>query len=81
MMTASVIDIGTGTSDLLEQIGGFRVGVDFKIEHLRYFRDPNIRRVVADARHLPFRDNAADAVTSSHFFHHFTPEENVEILL
>ena len=76
----SIIDIGTGTSDLLEQIGGFRVGVDFKIEHLRYFRDATIHRVVGDALNLPFRDNAADVVTSSHFFHHFTPEQNAHIL-
>ena len=76
----SVIDIGTGTSDLLEQIDGFRVGVDFKIEHLRYFRDANIHRVVGDALRLPFRDGAADVVTSSHFFHHFSPEQNAQIL-
>jgi ubiquinone/menaquinone biosynthesis C-methylase UbiE len=76
----SLIDIGTGTSDLLEQLDGFRVGVDFKIEHLRYFRDASIHRVVGDALRLPFRDGAADVVTSSHFFHHFSPEQNAEIL-
>jgi len=76
----SIIDVGTGTSDLLEQIDGFRVGVDFKIEHLRYFRDTSIHRVVGDALRLPFRDGAADVVTSAHFFHHFTPEQNVQIL-
>jgi ubiquinone/menaquinone biosynthesis C-methylase UbiE len=76
----SVIDIGTGTSDLLEQIDGFRVGVDFKIEHLRYFRDAGIHRVVGDALLMPFRDGAADVVTSSHFFHHFTPDQNAQIL-
>ena len=76
----SIIDIGTGTSDLLEQIHGFRVGVDFKIEHLRYFRDASIHRVVGDALHLPFRDGAADVVTSAHFFHHFSPEQNAQIL-
>lgn len=76
----SIIDIGTGTSDLLEQIGGFRVGVDFKIEHLRYFRDASIHRVVGDALRLPFRDNAAAVVTSAHFFHHFSPEQNAQIL-
>jgi Methyltransferase domain len=79
-MTASVIDVGTGTSDLLEQIDGFRVGVDFKIEHLRYLRDARIHRVVGDASRLPFRDGAADVVTSAHFFHHFTPEQNALIL-
>jgi len=76
----SIIDVGTGTSDLLEQIDGFRVGVDFKIEHLRYFRDASIHRVVGDALRLPFRDGAADVVTSAHFFHHFTPEQNAQIL-
>lgn len=76
----SIIDVGTGTSDLLERVDGFRVGVDFKIEHLRYFRDANIHRVVGDALRLPFRDGAADVVTSSHFFHHFSPEQNAQIL-
>jgi ubiquinone/menaquinone biosynthesis C-methylase UbiE len=76
----SVIDVGTGTSDLLEQVDGLRIGVDFKIEHLLYFRGGDIRKVVGDALHLPFRDGAADVVTSSHFFHHFTPDENAQIL-
>jgi ubiquinone/menaquinone biosynthesis C-methylase UbiE len=74
-----VIDLGAGTADLVDALGGRGVAVDWNIRHLVY-RQPRARRVVADARRLPFRDNAADAVTSSHFFHHFTPEENVEIL-
>jgi len=76
----SILDVGTGTSDLLENASGFRAGVDFKIDHLLYQRDRAIHKVVGDARRLPFRDNAFDAVTSAHFFHHFSPEENVEIL-
>jgi ubiquinone/menaquinone biosynthesis C-methylase UbiE len=56
-----------------------RIAVDWNIRHLIY-RPTRAFRVVADARHLPFRDNAADAVTSSHFFHHFTPGENEQIL-
>ena len=74
-----VIDLGSGTADLVDSLGGRGVAVDVNIRHLVYGQ-PRARRVVADARRLPFRDNAADAVTSSHFFHHFTPEENVEIL-
>ena len=74
-----VIDLGAGTADLVDSLGGRGVAVDWNLRHLVY-RQPRSRRVVADARRLPFRDNAADAVTSSHFFHHFTPEENVEIL-
>lgn len=77
----SVLDVGTGTSDLLQSLGGgFRVGLDFKIDHLRFEKNDGIRRVVGDARRLPFRDGSFDAVTSSHFFHHFSPDENVNIL-
>ena len=76
-----VIDLGAGTADLVDSLGGNGIAVDWNIRHLLYQRNTShARRVVADARRLPFRDNAADAVTSSHFFHHFTPEENVEIL-
>lgn len=79
----SILDVGTGTSDLLESMPHvpLRVGVDFKIDHLLYGqRDPRILRVVGDARRLPFRDGIVDLVTSAHFFHHFAPGENAEIL-
>src|SRR5438045_1604250 len=78
---SAVLDLGTGTSDLLESLGGgFRVGLDFKLEHLLHGDGDGIRRVAGDALRLPFRDGAVDVVTSSHFFHHFTPEENAHIL-
>jgi ubiquinone/menaquinone biosynthesis C-methylase UbiE len=80
----SILDLGTGTSDLLEAVSGvaLRVGLDFKFEHLAYLRElaPRVHRVVGDARHLPFREGAFDLVTSSHFFHHFSPDENETIL-
>lgn len=77
----TVIDLGAGTADLVDSLGGRGVAVDWNIRHLLYQRDRSrALRVVADARQLPFRDDAADAVTSSHFFHHFTPEENEQIL-
>lgn len=79
----SILDVGTGTSDLLAAVPevAFRVGLDFKIDHLLYLRsDARILRVVGDAQRLPFRDGAIDLVTSAHFFHHFSPEENVAIL-
>lgn len=80
---ASVLDIGTGTADLLEGVPHvrLRVGIDFKIDHLLYMRDGSrVLRVVGDAHRLPFRDGAVDLVTSAHFFHHFSPEENAGIL-
>jgi len=79
----SVLDVGTGTSDLVESLGDgiLRVGVDFKIDHLLYLRDgSNVHRVVADAMRLPFRTGSIDVVTSAHFFHHFDEDENVTIL-
>jgi ubiquinone/menaquinone biosynthesis C-methylase UbiE len=79
----SVIDLGTGTADLLESIPHvpLRIGIDFKIDHLVYLRDGSrVHRVVGDARQLPFRDGTVDVVTSAHFFHHFTADENAAIL-
>lgn len=79
----SIADLGAGTADLLDSVPGpiTRVALDFKIEHLRYMQNGSrAHRIVADARQLPFRDEAVDLVTSSHFFHHFTPDENAAIL-
>ena len=77
----SILDIATGTADSIESVPGFRVGVDFKIDHLLYMRNGSqVHRVVADALRLPFRDNAFDVVTSAHFFHHLTPDENRRML-
>ena len=79
----SILDVATGTADLLEKLPGtpLRVGVDFKIDHLLYMRDGSaVRRVVGDALRLPFRNNAFEIVTSSHFFHHLTPDQNEEML-
>ena len=79
----SIVDLGAGTGDLLESVPGdiLRVAVDFKIDHLLYLRERSRAvRVVADVLHLPFRSASTDVVTSSHFFHHFTPDQNVAIL-
>ena len=79
----SILDVGTGTSDLLESVAHVRtrVGLDFKIDHLLYLRaGSRVLRVVGDAQQLPFRNGAVDLVTSSHFFHHFSPAENERIL-
>jgi ubiquinone/menaquinone biosynthesis C-methylase UbiE len=80
---ASILDIGTGTADLLDAVDvRTRIGLDFKIDHLLYLRDGSrVLRVVGDAHRLPFRDGAVDLVTSSHFFHHFSPAENSSILM
>ena len=79
----SILDVGTGTADSLESIPDVRtrIGLDFKIDHLLFLREGSrVLRVVGDAQKLPFRDGAVDLVTSAHFFHHFSPEENASIL-
>lgn len=79
----SIVDVGAGTADLLESAAGvpLRIGVDFNIAHLLYLRNGSrVHRVVGDAHRLPFRDGAVDLITSSHFFHHFSPDENAGIL-
>ena len=78
-----VVDLGAGTADLLDALPAdvLTIGVDLNIKHLAYERHRSrALRVVADASQLPFRDNSVDVVTSSHFFHHFEPEENAAIL-
>ncbi len=79
----TVVDLGAGTADLLDALpaGVMTIAVDMNIKHLAYERDRSrALRVVADAMRLPFRDASVDIVTSSHFFHHFEPEENAAIL-
>jgi len=79
----SVLDVGAGSCELVESLPApcLRIGLDFKIDHLLYLRNGSpVHRVVGDARRLPFRDGAVDAVTSNHFFHHFSSEENEGIL-
>jgi hypothetical protein len=78
-----VADLGAGTADLLDALPAAftTIAVDLNIKHLAYQRDRSrAMRVVADAMRLPFRDNSVDIVTSSHFFHHFEPDENAAIL-
>jgi ubiquinone/menaquinone biosynthesis C-methylase UbiE len=77
-----ILDIGTGTSDNLDAVDvPLRIGLDFKIDHLLYLSaGSRVRRVVGDAARLPFRDGSVDVVTSAHFLHHFSPDENVSIL-
>jgi hypothetical protein len=78
-----VVDLGAGTADLLDALpaGVMTIAVDLNIKHLLYERNRSrALRVVADANRLPFRDSSVDVVTSSHFFHHFEPEENAAIL-
>ena len=75
----SVIDAGAGSADNLASTSArLRIALDFKIDHLLHAHD--VQRIAGDAARLPFRSGAVDVVTSAHFFHHFSPDENVAIL-
>lgn len=81
----SVLDLGSGTSDLLESLAGrpTRIGLDNNLKHLAYGKrlgTAPVHRIAASAFDVPLRDGSVDVVTSSHFFHHFSPDENRRIL-
>lgn len=81
----SILEVGTGTSDLLESVPEIplRIGLDLKIDHLLYGRimgEDSVMRVVGDAVHLPFRTGSIDLIGSSHFFHHFALDTNESII-
>src|SRR5260221_4149349 len=85
MAPLRLVDLGAGTADCLESLTDYpkltAVAVDFNIIHLRYRRGGSrVHRVAADAMKLPFRDGAVDLVTSAHFLHHFSPDQNIAIL-
>jgi SAM-dependent methyltransferase len=81
----SVLDVGCGSADLpallLRAVGPrlLAVGVDLKLLHLRQ-APPAVRRVVGDARRLPFRAESFDVVTASLFLHHFDAPEVASVL-
>lgn len=80
----TIIDVAAGSADALDSVDRpnlLRVAIDLRLEHLLYMRDgSNVRRVAADAMHLPFRRSAADIITTAHFLHHLSEEENVTML-
>lgn len=86
-----LLDVGTGSGEVAAGLArraaeaGRRVrvvGVDRKLAHLLAggARRPRRLGVVADARHLPFRDGAFDWSLSTLFFHHFEAAGNRRIV-
>jgi SAM-dependent methyltransferase len=80
-----LLDVGCGSADIPDAIvrssAGplLAVGVDLKLLHLRA-APASVRRVVADARALPFPHGAFDVVLASHFLHHFDGPQAAAVL-
>ena len=80
-----LLDVGCGSADLPAfLLGSFpgrvtAVGLDIKPLHLRE-APPEVHRVVADVRALPFRPRSFDVVTASLFLHHFDAPEVPRVL-
>ena len=81
----SFLDVGCGSADLpaflSSRLAGpvLAVGLDLKLAHVQA-APREVRRVVGDVRSLPFPDASFDAVTASHFLHHFDEHEVAAIL-
>ncbi len=71
-----LLDVGCGSADLpaflVRATEGrlLAVGADLKVLHLRQ-APPEVHRVAADVRALPFAPGTFDVVTASLFLHHF----------
>jgi SAM-dependent methyltransferase len=79
-----LLDVGCGSADLparlLQELPGLRiVGLDRKLLHLQA-APPQLARVAADVRALPFAPVSFDVVTASLFLHHFDSEAAAALL-
>ena len=80
-----LLDVGCGSADLPAFVVRRSawpvraVGVDLKPAHLRH-APPEVLRVVADVRALPFPAQAFDVVTASLFLHHFDGDHVADVL-
>jgi ubiquinone/menaquinone biosynthesis C-methylase UbiE len=80
-----LLDVGCGSADVPCFLASslpappLVVGVDLKLVHLRQ-APPEIRKVVADVRRLPFAAGSFDVVTASLFLHHFDGPEVAVVL-
>lgn len=87
-----ILDVGAGSGDVASRLeqdlraagcGATVVALDVQWRHLRAGRlmshSPPVA-VAADAFRLPFDSGAFDFAVSTLFFHHFSPEENRELL-
>ena len=79
-----LLDVGCGSADIPAALARaaptmLAVGVDVKLLHVQG-APPEVRRVVADVRALPFPPGSFDVVTASLFLHHFDGAEAAHVL-
>ena len=81
--TQAILDVGCGTgryTKLLEDLGASMVGVDIseKMIHIAKTKTEIACYIVADASHLPFKDNVFHIVLSALVVNHI---ENLNLFL
>jgi SAM-dependent methyltransferase len=80
-----LLDVGCGSGDVTAVLQRALEGrlaaaaVDIKLLHLQA-APPELLRVVADARRLPFAPDTFDVVTASQFLHHFDQDALPDLL-
>ncbi len=86
-----IVDLGTGTGELLHRIGKIcarrnlrvrTIGLDRKLDHLAHGRRLGFlsTAVVADVTALPFRDSSCDWTLATLLLHHFDPAAAERVL-
>jgi ubiquinone/menaquinone biosynthesis C-methylase UbiE len=80
---ATALDVAAGAGDVARALGkrfpNLKWTVLDRSEMMLSFAE-GIPRVRGDALRLPFRDRSVDYVVSTHFFHHLTDSQIVEVL-
>ena len=72
-----VLDIGCGSSRIVQSLPR-AVGMDLRLQKLRWLRSPGRSLLQADMNHLPFADGVFDSVVCSEVIEHI-PHEQIRL--
>lgn len=74
----SVLDIGCGTGQLMQELQQFGTidGIDISVRAVAYCKERGLSPVVASASALPFEDNSFDAIVMLDVLEHLEDDNN-----